>query len=201
MVVVTAAWPASRGRRGRLATAAITGAGWPAPLASRRPAQAGDAGGGRRSSGLPGNRTGHRIQPLFQHGDAGIQPVAVAVQRFDRGGQPLRLAVALPGDRLNLLRLAGRGRPPRPGRAAIRSPTDWRGSPDAPPRRPRQRPTIPIATACGGRIRPPPPESRTARRRYSRFRNRQPSDPLSGRSWPYEVVGPPEACRKSQRKH
>ena len=59
-----------------------------------------------RGSGLPGNGAGHSIQPLFQHGDTGKQPVAVAVQRFDRGCQPLRLAVAVPGDGLNLLRLA-----------------------------------------------------------------------------------------------
>ena len=62
----------------------------------------GAAGGG----GLPGDRAGHRIQPLFQHGDAGIQPVAIAVQGLDGGSQPPRLAVALLGDGLDLLGLA-----------------------------------------------------------------------------------------------
>ncbi len=44
--------------------------------------------------------------PCSSDGDAGIQPVAIAVQRFDRGRQPPRLALAFPGDRLDLLRLA-----------------------------------------------------------------------------------------------
>ena len=44
---------------------------------------------------------------MFQAGDAGIQPVAVAVERIDRGGEPPRLVLGFPGDRLDLLRLPG----------------------------------------------------------------------------------------------
>lgn len=47
-----------------------------------------------------------QIQALFQHGDAGVQPVAVAVQGIDGGGQPSCLVLALLGDQLELLRLS-----------------------------------------------------------------------------------------------
>ena len=89
----------------------------------------------RRQRTLPRNRAGHRIQTLFQHGDAGIQPVAIAVQRLDGGGQPPRLVLAFLGDRLDLLRL------PRQigGRDLLaphrRSRTGWRAR-----RRRRRRP-------------------------------------------------------------
>ena len=85
----------------------------------------------RRSCGcsLPRDRAGHRIQPLFQHGDARVQPVAIAVQRVDGGGQPSGLVLAFLGDRLDLLRLPRQigGRDlfaPR-----CRSRTGWRASP------------------------------------------------------------------------
>ena len=116
---------------------------------------------------------GHRIQALFQHGDAGIQPVAIAVERLDGGCQPPGLALAFLGDRLDLLRL-----PRQIGRRdlvapRIRSTTGWRARPGR-RRRPRQRPTIRAATARGGRTRPPRPKIRTARRRYFRSRSCQP---------------------------
>ena len=101
-------------------------------------------------------------RPLFQHGDTGVQPVAIAVQGIDGGGQPPRLVLAFLGDRLESAAPAAPDRPPRSGRAAIRSTTGW-PAPPRPPRRPRQRPTIPAATASGGRIVPPRPKSRTAR--------------------------------------
>ena len=59
-----------------------------------------------RRGTLPRDRAGDRIHPLFQNADAGIQPVAVAVQRVDGGGQTPRFALAFPGDGLNLLRLS-----------------------------------------------------------------------------------------------
>ena len=49
---------------------------------------------------LSRNRPGHGIEALFQHGDPGIKPVAVAVQRVDGGRQPPRLVLAVPGDGL-----------------------------------------------------------------------------------------------------
>ena len=47
------------------------------------------------------------LEPLFQPGDPGIQPVAIAVERIDGGGKPPRLVLAFPGDDLDLLRLPG----------------------------------------------------------------------------------------------
>ena len=162
-------------------------------------AQAGPGGGLRRGRGrvLPGDRAGHRIQPLFQHGDAGVQPVAIAVQGIDGGGQPPRLVLAFPGDGLDLLRL------PRQigGRDLVAPPSDrglvgeHRHDHRADRRR---RPTIRAATARGGRTRPPRPKSRTARRRYSRCRSRQPD----GRyPWPYDVCRPSRGPPKSRGKH
>jgi hypothetical protein len=55
---------------------------------------------------LPRNPARHRIQALFQNSDTRVQPVAIAVQGFDRRGQAPGLALALFGDRLNLLRLS-----------------------------------------------------------------------------------------------
>ena len=60
-----------------------------------------------RSGTLPGDGPGDGIEPLFQAGDPGIQPVAIAVERIDGGGQPPRLVLAFPGDQLDLLRLPG----------------------------------------------------------------------------------------------
>src|SRR5258707_13612998 len=54
---------------------------------------------------LPRDRAGHGIQPLFQDGDPGIQPVAIAVEGIDSGCQPPGSVLALPGERLDLLRL------------------------------------------------------------------------------------------------
>ena len=59
-----------------------------------------------RRGTLPRDRTGDRIHALFQNADAGIQPVTVAVQRVDGGGQTPRFALAFLGDGLNLLRLS-----------------------------------------------------------------------------------------------
>ncbi len=56
---------------------------------------------------MPGDGAGDGIQPLFQAGDAGIQPVAIAVERIDGGGEPPRLALGFPGEKLDLLRLPG----------------------------------------------------------------------------------------------
>ena len=58
-----------------------------------------------RRGGLPGNRAGHGIQTLFEHGDARIQPVAVAVERIDGGSQPANLVGALLGEGLQPLGL------------------------------------------------------------------------------------------------
>jgi len=67
-------------------------------------------GGGRRwrwrCIASPGDRAGDGIEPLLQRGDAGIEPVAVGIERVDRGRQPPRLVLALPCDQLNLLRLS-----------------------------------------------------------------------------------------------
>src|SRR5205807_3975914 len=61
----------------------------------------------RRSRGgtLPGDGPGDGIEPLFQAGDTGIQPVAIAIERIDGGGKPPRLVVGFFGDHLDLLRL------------------------------------------------------------------------------------------------
>ena len=61
----------------------------------------------RRRGTLPGDGPGDGVEPLFQAGDAGIQPVAIAVERIDRGGEPPRLVLAFPGNQLDLLRLPG----------------------------------------------------------------------------------------------
>ena len=45
------------------------------------------------------------FEPLFQDGDTGVQPVAVAVERIDRRCEPPRLVLAVPGNRLDLLLL------------------------------------------------------------------------------------------------
>ena len=60
-----------------------------------------------RSGALADDGPGDGVEPLFQAGDAGIQPVAIAIERIDGGGQPPHLVLALPGDRLDLLRLPG----------------------------------------------------------------------------------------------
>jgi hypothetical protein len=44
---------------------------------------------------------------MFQAGDAGIQPVTIAVERIDGGGEPARIVLGFPGNCLNLLRLPG----------------------------------------------------------------------------------------------
>src|SRR6185437_3864881 len=54
---------------------------------------------------LFGDRAGDRIQALFQGRQAGIHPVAIAVERIDRGRQPPCLVLAFPRHRLDLLRL------------------------------------------------------------------------------------------------
>ena len=128
-------WSASRSRQAwRLRRACRVLAGPARPSRRGRPREpvrqiAPTAPGRRRLGrwrdgwrGLPGDRAGHGIQTLFQHGDAGIQPVAVAVERVDGGGEPPRLVLALPGDRLDLLRL------PRQidGRDLVAPPADLR---------------------------------------------------------------------------
>ena len=51
------------------------------------------------------DRAGHGIQALFQHGDAGIEPVAVAVEGVDGGSKPPRLVLAVLGDGLEAVGL------------------------------------------------------------------------------------------------
>src|SRR5689334_21463935 len=51
------------------------------------------------------DRAGNRIQSLLQHGDAGVEPVAVRIERLDRGRKPSRLVLAFLGEHLDLLRL------------------------------------------------------------------------------------------------
>jgi hypothetical protein len=60
-----------------------------------------------RSGALAGDGPGDGVEPLFQAGDAGIQPVAIGVERIDGSGQPPRLVLAFPGNQLDLLRLPG----------------------------------------------------------------------------------------------
>ena len=87
-------WPQRRddgGRRGRRVAPVRRGE---APV--WRGLRSAAPGGGRRNLACDG--PGHGLQPLFQPGDAGKQPVAVAVEGIDRGGQPLRLVVAFPGE-------------------------------------------------------------------------------------------------------
>ena len=60
-----------------------------------------------RSGTLPGDGPGDGVEPLFQAGDTGIQPVAIAIERIDGGGKPPRLVVGFPRNQLDLLRLPG----------------------------------------------------------------------------------------------
>ena len=175
-----------------VATGAITGGG----LASTAARLAGRPGGNRwrrpPGSGLPGNGAGRSIQPLFQHGDAGKQPVAIAVQRFDRGCQPLRLAVAVPGDRLNLLRLARQiGR-----RDLVAPPSDRRLIGEHRQNHRADR---------GNAPRSEPPQRAAVEFVLLRQKAGQQAagilgfetatlDGVQSFFWPYEVVGPPEAC-------
>jgi hypothetical protein len=55
---------------------------------------------------LFGDRSGDGIQPLFQRAEAGIQPVAITVERIDGGRQSARLVLAFLGHSLDLLRLS-----------------------------------------------------------------------------------------------
>ena len=91
---------------------------------------------------LPGDGAGHGVQSLFEDGDAGIQPVAVAVQRLDGGRQPPGLVLALLGDRLDLLRLPHQVGGGRSGRAAARAMSGW-PSRRRSPRRPQPTPHDP----------------------------------------------------------
>ena len=176
-----APWP------GAVATGATAGGGcglW---------AACGSACGNRRrsrSGTLPGDGAGDGVEPLFQAGDAGIQPVAIAVERIDGGGEPPRLVLGFPGDQLDLLRLPGQiggG-----DLIALQSERrlvghhgqDHRG-------RSRRRPRIRSATARGGRVRLPRPTGRSARHRC--HPPRSPRDGLV--SWP-SAPGPPQGpCR------
>ncbi len=60
-----------------------------------------------RRGTLAGDGPGDGIEPLFQAGDAGIQPVAIAIERIDGGGEPPRLVVGFLRKHLDLLRLPG----------------------------------------------------------------------------------------------
>ena len=78
-----------------------------------------------RSRCLPGDRAGDGIQPLFQHGDARIEPVAIAVQRIDGGGEPARLVLAFPRHGSAAGWPAAPGRRSPSGRAASRARPGW----------------------------------------------------------------------------
>ena len=174
------------------ATGDTTGAGGSAFTASRRrtllqPTRL--TGGGRRwrGGGTRWRRLAVRsprgfclaiapvteFEALFQHGDTGIQPVAIAVEGLDRGGQPPGLVLAFLGNRLDLLRL-----PCQIGCRDLFAPHGDRGlvgehgQDDRADR--SQRPTSRAATARAGRNHPPRPKTRTASRRYFRSRSCQP---------------------------
>ena len=137
---------------------------------------AGQAGNRRAppAAALPGDRAGHGIQPLFQHGDAGIQPVAIAVQRLDRGRPAAAPRSGFPWRPTESAAPGASDRRPRPGRAAIRSTTGWRSRPattapterDAPRSEPPQRAAVEFVFLRQ--------KTASARRRCSRPRSRQP---------------------------
>ena len=128
--------------------------------------------------------------PCSRRGDAGVEPVAIAVERIDGGGEPPRLALGLTGDVLDLLRsLAeiGRGHlvalPPELGLVGHHGDDDGGHRADAPRAEPPQRAAVEIvllgqqtAQHAAGIVRSP------GRQRDGR------------NSWP-NVFGPPEACR------
>ena len=72
----------------------------------RRRSFGGRGGGGRRRIALPRDRASDGIQSQLERGDAGIEPVAVGIERLDRRREPPRLALALPRHKLDLLRLS-----------------------------------------------------------------------------------------------
>ena len=131
-----------------VATGATTVKDLPAPLPSRQAGQAATGGRRRLGSGLPGVGAGAESIPCSSE-VSGKTAGRDRCSTFRSRMPAACLAVAIAGDRLDAAPGAS-DRPLRPGRAAIRSTTGWR-APRAPPRRPRQRPTIRAATARGGR--------------------------------------------------
>ena len=144
-----------------------------------------------RGSSLPRDRAGHRIQPLFQHGDAGVQPVAIAVEGIDGGRQPPRLVLAFLGDRLDLLRLphqigGGDLFAPQSDRRLIgqHRHDDSTDRANAPRSEPPQRSPV--------EFDPPRPKSRSSGRRYLRSRS---CGPDCRNPSPCDFFGPPEPRR------
>ena len=128
-------------------------------------------GGRGRSGTLPGDGAGDGIQSLFQGGDAGIQPVAIAVERIDGGGEPPRLVLAFLGDHWICCACRVRSAAATWSRFS-RARTGWPSRPGS-RRRPRRRPRSRAATARGGRTRLPRPADRSARRRCHPPRSRR----------------------------
>ena len=176
------------------------GASDSAPPAAARSSPEAAASGLRRCRGrvLPGNRAGHRIQALFQHGDAGIQPVAVAIERIDRGCQPPGLVLAFLGG--DWICCAWRARSAAATCSRRNAIEDWLAS------------TASDDGADRGR-RPMIPSRHSARRSKTSSSARKPvSRPpvfsvsklasQTGRnSLPCDVFGPPEAPPESRGKH
>ena len=143
----------------------------------RRPDQSGRVlrlrnGRLRRRCRLLGDGAGDGIEPLLQHGDARIEPVAIGVQRLDGGGEPSGLVLALLGQDLEPVGLAreigGRNLVAPPAELGL---VGEHGN--APRRRRPPRPTSPAATSCRDRTSSPRPQVRRTARR-SPWRRRHP---------------------------
>ena len=145
---------------------------------------------------LPRDCAGHRIQPLFQNGDAGVQPVPIAVEGIDRGRQPPRFVLVFFGERPGFAAIAAarsaaatcsRRHPIEDWLASRRHDDNADGS-GAPRSQPPQRAPVDLVLL-----------GQKSGQQAAGIFSLEAASQMVGIFFPYELSGAPEACRITQQ--